>query len=269
MLSFIESLIRFTGGYLSSNAMQRIVRTLFFLCACHSSFPVSPENVLQIPVQDEDTELFSFKILKDLIWAVVYRTENAGPAQFLPDLLVHWSSGELSLPINVSTDAQAQLDVPVKLLQDESYDIARDLTFELIDDIIDTVEISRISEFVLTLVSRVNTQPTSNKFWFKLLTFSKKLFSKVEYRNVFLILCAFCKMARMEIREGCYMERDMGTKLIAFEAIIELCGNSCTVLNSSKVMGYQIRRLVVPCILNNMDWAFKEPRIFTKVYHQS
>lgn len=252
LLIFIESLVKISGGYLTTNAMQRIIRMLFFLCSCHSSSSDWVERGLLIPSTDEIVDLFAFKVLKDLIWAVVYRSETSGPAQFLPDTLVQWSSKGHETGNKDSRTLEINNNI-------------RDLVYDFIDDIIDTVEISRISEFVLMLVSRVNTQPTSNKFWFKVISFSKRLFQKIEYRNVFIILCAFCKMARMEIREGSHFNRDLGTKLLAFQAIIELCGNACTVLSSSKVMGYQIRRLVVPCILNNMDCAFQESRVFTKM----
>ena len=58
--------------------------------------------------------------------------------------------------------------------------------------------------------------------------------------------------------------RDLGYKLIALDAIAEFCMNASEALTTSKVYGYLVRRLVVPCVLFNITYAFRDTRIFSK-----
>jgi hypothetical protein len=259
LLEFLEVLIKYTGGYFSPNALQRLIRAISFLCAAHSTYPDWMENNLPMPASDPSSELFAFKLLKDLIWAVVARTESVESIQFLPESQ-SWSDDLLKFDIKIDNNNNDDNEN-----ENEATKIVQNLCCDFIDDIIDSVEIAKISEIVLLNISRANTLPTSNKFWHQILMSSKKLFPHTEYRNVFLILAALCKMARLEIREGTQKARDMGNKLISLEAIVELCANASDYLATSKVMGYQIRRLVVPCILSNVSYAFSDTRIFSKV----
>ena len=274
LLEFLEVLIKYTGGYFSPNALQRLIRAISFLCAAHSTYPDWMENNLPMPASDPSSELFAFKLLKDLIWAAVARTESVESIQFLPESQ-SWSDDFLKFDIKIDNnnhDGNEENENENEKENEyenesnsEATKIVRNICCDFIDDIIDSVEIAKISEIVLLNISRANTLPTSNKFWHQILMSSKKLFSHTEYRNAFMILAALCKMARLEIREGAQKARDMGNKLISLEAIVELCANASDYLATSKVMGYQIRRLVVPCILSNISYAFSDTRIFSKV----
>ena len=59
--------------------------------------------------------------------------------------------------------------------------------------------------------------------------------------------------------------RDLGSKLLALDGLYEFCASAGEKMVLSKVVGYQIRRLVVPCLLSNLQYAIYDHRIFSKV----
>jgi hypothetical protein len=61
------------------------------------------------------------------------------------------------------------------------------------------------------------------------------------------------------------LPRDIGSKLVALEAINEYCLSTGEKLRTSKIMGYQIRRIVIPCLLHNVSYAMNDHRIFAKI----
>jgi hypothetical protein len=147
----------------------------------------------------------------------------------------------------------------------ESFTASRSVVFDLIEDVIDNVEVCRLSE--MAIISIFRTRGSSGAFWKQIVSLSKKLFNDHQLRSAFVSLCSLCKLAGHNIRilESSATPRDLGSKLLALEGIAEFCSCGGEKMRHSKVMGYQIRRLVVHCILSNIPFSLLEHRLFSRI----
>ena len=62
--------------------------------------------------------------------------------------------------------------------------------------------------------------------------------------------------------------RDLGMKVLVLESINQFLIRTASQgehLQASKLIGYQIRRLVIPCILHNVQFALRDHRVFSKL----
>lgn len=125
----------------------------------------------------------------------------------------------------------------------------------------------RISELAQLAISKQSSSTSSSSFWQQISSLARRLFVEPPQRSAFVALCALTKLARQPVRttDRGAAPRDLGSKLLALDALLEFCRNPGEKMRHSKVFGYQIRRLVVPCILVNMAYALTEHRVFSRL----
>jgi hypothetical protein len=204
-----------------------------------------------MPCNDPLVDISPFKVVKQLIWDIVAHVEAIDIAYFLP-----------------ATDGIDDGYSEVSNAVSSSFVEVRYIVEDFVDDLIDSVETSRICESALQIISKQSTVGTSLSFWQAINLFAAKLYSGFQHRSAFVILCAFCKNAWHGIRtnnKGEPVPRDLGTKLIALEAVTEFCLCAGDKMRSSKIMGYHIRRFIIPCILYNTAYALVDHRVFSKL----
>ena len=270
---FIEVLIEKYKAAVSTSSLKRIINSLSFISVMGCSDQRWLDQNFSMPGPDAYTDYEAHKLIKKLITALS-NMEDVTSINNLPEF-----SPEKKW-INISVDSLDEFDEEkgvfdsslskneVKAdISKSSEQIVREVLCEFIDDSIDSVEIAKCSEQALTCISRSHTLTMTDNFWRKISHISTKMFVDICSRHAFLLLCTFCRGAHMNVREvgSSGYARDIGSKLIALDALAELCGNASEVLTTSKVFGYQVRRLVVPCVLFNITYVFGDARIFSKV----
>ena len=173
-----------------------------------------------------------------------------------------------------------------------------EIVLELIDDTIDSVITSQLCERLNLLLSKPNVSIFSTDFYPQILQISHTLFNDQAYKSALLVLCILCKQAWfhppksasrssfpssssssvnsssshqhqhalvLQAAAAQHAHRELGSRLVSFEALIDFCSNTGTKLSHSKVMGYLVRRLIVSCILSNASESMKNHRLFSKV----
>lgn len=251
LLHFLRLIIKHSGGCISPLSLQRMYRTINFICSCYSTKTDWIAEGMAMPCNDPGMDITPFKVLKQLIWDTVAQVEQVEIAYFLPE--VDFWDDTIVIPKNFS----------------ESYLEVRIIVEDMIDDVIDSVDTSRLCESVYQTISKQSFTASSITFWSQVNAFSRRLFLESVYRNAFVILCAICKQSWHQIRttpkSAEPLPRDLGSKLVALEAIYEYCNSAGEKLRTSKVMGYQIRRLVIPCLLFNVSYGLVDHKIFSKL----
>lgn len=143
-----------------------------------------------------------------------------------------------------------------------------DVVDAFVEEVLDGLEMARLGEVALLTVSKQSYSTISPPFWKELHGLAYSLFEGHGYRSAFLILGATCKQAWHTVRTkhaGEPVARDVGVKLVALGALEQFCLLAGDNMRSSKVFGYQVRRIVVPCLLYNVSFAFMDHRIFSKL----
>lgn len=254
ILTFLQALIKHSGGRLSPSSLQRVFRTLSFLIHMSATRSSWMRDNLPMPLESDTGDINAFKVLRDLVWAVVAQVETAPVAHYLPDD---------TLPKATSSASSKTHDT-----NSTATEIAHEFVLEFIEEVIDCVEVSRIAEACQLTISKQSSSTASAHFWQQVSILSKRLFTEQAHRSAFIILCATTKLAWHDIRSissGTPMPRDLGGKLLAQEALLEICLSAGEKMRVSKIMGYMIRRLVVPCILYNVQFGLKDHRVFSKI----
>lgn len=249
LLEFLRIIIKHSGARLASFSLQRMFKAISYVCSIQATKANWIHQGASMPCNDPSLEITPFRVLKQLVWDTVAQVETAEVAQFLPD----------SDYFEASLDSENQSPL--------YYDI-RIIVEDLIDDVTDSVEVSRICEAVMLTISKQSLTTNASAFWHSINSFSRKLFSDAQLRSAFVTLCALAKQAWHGIRKaknGDYIPRDIGTKLVALEALMEFCFCAGEKMRISKVMGYSIRRIIVPCIMYNITYALCDHRIFSKL----
>lgn len=262
ILNVIIILIKKTKGALSLITIQRLIQSLSFLCNYYSSksdwikagFNIPHTCITSKGSNGEEIlewiEISSLNVLNKLIRSILNRTENTGDiAMYLPDTAYNTYDYSKS---------------------GESYSLIHSLVYNFIEEVIDIVEVSHLSEESLIAISKQSTTILSTSFWQQINKLSLRLFKEkeIDLRNSFICLCSISKLAWNRVRlneQGKATPRDIGSKLLALSSILEFCNNSGECLQRSKVFGYLIRRLVVPVLLNNMSYSLIDSSVFSMV----
>eukprot|EP01031_Cornospumella_fuschlensis_P008431 gene8431-10391_t len=208
ILQFLRICIKHSAARLSPISLQKMFRAISYLCNAYSTKSAWLAHGLSMPASDSGNDISPFKVLKELIWDTVAQVETVDIAHFLPD-----SAVEVSSPSLVQSSSEAYLDVRV-------------IVEDLIDDAIDSVDVSRICEAAHQTISKQSTSTTSSMFWQLINSYSRRLFLHYQNRSAYVTLCAICKQAWLSIRttsNGDPIPRDLGNKLIALESINEFC----------------------------------------------
>ena len=258
ILQFFRVLVQHSCGRLSVHSQQKLFRCLSFLYSSYSSKSSWMAVGLPHPCADGGGDLLALKVFKELTWATVAQVETVDIAHSLPDAMTD------TYDYSSSTEA---------------FELARSFVIDLIEDVIDSLEVSRISEAAHMTIAKPSSSTTSALFWMQIGAISCKMFTENALRSAFLALCAICKLAWHGLRPisdgnsstapgtgaNQASARDLGCKLLALETLHEFCASAGEKMTLSKVMGYQIRRLVVPCLLANLQYAILDHRVFSKV----
>ena len=255
ILHFFRVLVKHSSGRLSVHSQQKLFRCLSFLYSSYSSKSSWMASGLPHPCADGGGDLLALKVFKELTWATVAQVETADIAYSLPD----------TVPDTFDYTNSS-----------EAFELARSFVMDFIEDVIDSLEVSRISEAAHMTIAKPSSSTTSALFWVQIGAISKNMFTENALRSAFLALCAICKLAWHGLRPAAdgsasgagtshASARDLGCKLLALETLWEFCASAGEKMRLSKVMGYQIRRLVVPCLLANLQYAILDHRVFSKV----
>lgn len=281
LLNFLKTAIKHSGARLSSVSLQRMFRAIMFLCNLQSAKPNWMADNLSMPCNDFGQEMTPYRIMKTLIWDIVSQVETVDVAPCLPEYENSTTSEDPYSAKGWLTESERALCDFISTNNTTTnsnnnnnnnnsvtYQDVRGIVMDFVDDIIDSVEISRHCEHVLLFISKQSVSISSNVFWQQSNQFGKKFFAESPLRSAYAILCAICKLAWNGIRltkQNEYNARELGLKLIALESIQEFLSCAGEKMRLSKVMGYQIRRLIVPCLLFNISYALVDHRIFAKL----
>eukprot|EP00595_Chromulina_sp_UTEXLB2642_P001168 CAMPEP_0196764042 /NCGR_PEP_ID=MMETSP1095-20130614/5284_1 /TAXON_ID=96789 ORGANISM="Chromulina nebulosa, Strain UTEXLB2642" /NCGR_SAMPLE_ID=MMETSP1095 /ASSEMBLY_ACC=CAM_ASM_000446 /LENGTH=1536 /DNA_ID=CAMNT_0042118611 /DNA_START=710 /DNA_END=5320 /DNA_ORIENTATION=- len=249
LLNIIRVIIRYSSGKLSSISIQKLFQSFHYLCGYYStrnSWMFIPPYK---PINDNTNGSLVLKVFKEMVWATVAQIETVEVVNTLPDLVPYRDiSSETSSP----------------------NDVVKSLLYDLVDDTTDSVEISRAIDAIVILVSKQSMPLSYIGFWEHCRILSRRLFSDSAYRTALIVLCGICKASWQVVRKAQDSDepnaRDLGSKLLALESLLEFCISAGEKMKRSKVMGYVIRRLVVPCLLHNLNHSFTDHRIFSKVF---
>ena len=287
ILTLLQSLIKRSSGILSKSSTQQIFKGTMFVSSCHATSTEWIEKGYGIPMEDGDTDLYSYKVLKTLINSLCMRCEECEVDHCLPTAGPDGESNGLKGGVGVSDvcfflegdenqdDNEACDDVKVKYNVDhlksmgENHSLIVDLVTDFIDETIDSVELSKITEIAFLATSKKTSSTNSQSFWVHVNSISKTLFTSYDVQNTFILLAALCKFSWLGISpsgsRGEPTPRHLGNKLLGLDGIFEICRVAGQNLLLSKVFGYQIRRLVVSVVFVNVQYAMEEPRIFSKL----
>jgi hypothetical protein len=254
ILQFLRTLIRYLSGRFTSPSLQRVYRSIMYLVGYYSTRSSWMFIAPYLPVNENCADLTTLKVFKELITTNVANLEVVDVAYRLP-------TGNDAIGDDISSADAPELA--------SSPSIVSSVLNDLVEDTIDSIEISKIVDSVALMISKQTSAISSSVYWEQIRTYARKLFSDSSYRRVFMILCSLCKSSWQSIRMIPKTEnpnaRDLGTKLIALEAMLEFCRSSGEKMKLSKVMGYVIRRLLVPCLLFNVPYALTDHRVFSKI----
>jgi hypothetical protein len=249
LLDFVLSLVKKSKGKLSQGIIRRLFVSLSTLLTFHCGLSRWLANNQTGPCLDDGSPFQESGALDELIVFLVGQIENE--------------------PVVTSITAPVLSEIKEEEFDDLNNEpLCRAVVLEFIDDIIDSVETCKLCDTAQALVASQTTHVASNYFWTRTSSIARVMYPDDSNRNSFSLLCALCRLAWPAItvsETGTISSRELGTKLLALDMLLTYCSHAGEKMNTSKVNGYQIRRLVVPCILNNISFALREPRVFTKI----
>jgi hypothetical protein len=154
---------------------------------------------------------------------------------------------------------------------------------EFISEVLEAVELFHLSEVAYLTVSKQSYSTVNQSFWKEVTALSNTFFSDHSYRCIFTLLSAICKQSWFAIRTNqsennnksnnnntdCFREepikRDVSYKLVVLSSLEQFCNLSGENIRMSKILDYQIRRIVIPCLLYNLNYCFLHSTIFSKI----
>ena len=155
---------------------------------------------------------------------------------------------------------------------------------EFISEVLEAVELFHLSEVAYLTISKQSYSTVNQSFWKEVTALSNTFFSDHSYRCIFTLLSAICKQSWFAIRTNqsennnknnnnnntdCFREepikRDVSYKLVVLSSLEQFCNLSGENIRMSKILGYQIRRIVIPCLLYNLNYCFLHSTIFSKI----
>lgn len=149
---------------------------------------------------------------------------------------------------------------------------------EFISEVLEAVELFHLSEVAYLTISKQSYSTVNQSFWKEVTALSNTFFSDHSYRCIFTLLSAICKQSWFAIRTNqsensnntTYfreepIKRDVSYKLVVLSSLEQFCNLSGENIRMSKILGYQIRRIVIPCLLYNLNYCFLHSTIFSKI----
>jgi len=274
LLFFLFSVVKVSKGSVHPANIQRIFKAYAFVLQCQAARVdlSSPEGALQPtagqPISmsslfnEMPPDMTALTALKDIMRTVFKPVEMLGENCEDLSAQLHYlpREGFESEETYCLTDDTAE--------KSESYTVAHEIVLELLDTVLDAVEMARITEVAQKIVSRTGLTVASSTYWSQVYVISNNLFVEPRLRSCYLMLCSVLKMSWTSVRlndHGSALPRDLNLKLMGLQAVIDYLSIAGELQRSSEIMGFQVRRLVVPCILANVPFALQDHRIFTKL----
>jgi len=246
ILPVIKTLIMKSNGSLSHATMRQLYRVLFLLSSYYAARPHWVISHRDVPTLDSGDPIPAVNVMHELLWAVVAKVED------LPTL-----NSELRLQ-------GSNYSRPVLNAGSETSKWVHGLLWSVIDETIETVEISKLADAAKLLVAKQSASSLQVYFWEPITSLAEKMFEDHYMQCVYASLCAICQMASHKMK-AIPTNRDVGVKILALDYMYEFCSGAGEKLRTSKVFGFQLRRLVVPCVLDNVAYAMTDHRIFQKL----
>lgn len=283
LLRFLGQITPYCGSKLSLQSLQRIFSAVAFLC-CHyaitkpaqleaslGSFSLDADNFEDYDGQD--TGMPSFKLLSQLLTDTFKKIEAEDIADHLPSVTdgdVDDNSSVTSTSTGFPTGASSTATSTAKpfAIHTQAYTEVKEIVDDFVAEVLDCIEVARLSEVAFLTISKQTYSTISPPFWKEVTALATTMFHGHGYRSAFLLLSAICKQAWHTVRTknvGEPVARDVGVKLVALGALEQFCLLAGDSMCISKIFGYQIRRIVIPCLLYNVTYAFMDHRIFSKV----
>ena len=272
LLFFLLSVVKQSSGEIHHANIQRIFRSLAFIMQYQASkVDWSSEGTLQaIPNSQQNVSSMS-SLFGDM-----------------PPDLSALSAGTqvmrcLFRPVEMLSNTQTDLHQLLHYLPTEEHEIgyfqiidnetesnavAREIVLELVNAVLDAVEMARITEVSQKIVSRTGLPISNNAYWSQMHVITKRLFVEPHIQSCYMVLCWALKLAWAPVRfteDGEPLQREVYLKLMSLQGLQYYLNASGELIRSSEIMGFQVRRLVVPCILANVSIALLDHRIFTKL----
>jgi hypothetical protein len=259
LLELIHLIILKSQGKLSKLSTQLIFRATLFVCSTYSSRLDWLVAGSTHPVLEDGKEIYAFFVLKQLCKSIIALAEQSPVEHFLP-----------TTPLTGEAEGQGDYyNLGYLVSYGESFLLVSDIVTQFIDEVMEAVEISKVTEVALQCTSKRNSNILSPSFWIQINEISQSLFNSYEIQNAFILLSALCKWSWMEVKytpNGQDISpRYLGNKLLSIEALREFCHLTGPQLRASKIMGYQVRRTIVSVIFANMQYSMSQPRIFLKL----
>ena len=287
LLKFLGLVTPYCGSTLSLHSLQKIFSAVAFLCnhyaitqpslleASLGTFTLDADNFDDYDMKN--TGMPSFKLLAQLITDTFEKIEAEEVADHLPcphgvgglDLDDSCSVTSSSVGLQCSTQGSAaSLNSLGMALQSPVQTCVREVVEDFVAEVLDGLEVSRLTEVALLTMSKQSYSTISPPFWKELHALANSLFEGHGYRSAFILLGAMCKQAWHNVRtknDGEPVTRDVGVKLVALGTLEQFFLLAGEQLRSSKIFGQQVRRIVIPCLLYNVSFAFMDHRIFSKL----
>lgn len=246
VLALLKTLIVKTNGSLSRMTLQNLYRALFLLSSYYSTNSYWMAAHKEMPTLDSGDPIPAVNVTHELLWAVVAKVEDVS-----------------ALPTELRM-LDPDYRVAVLKTGSETDKWVHGLLWSVIDEAIETVELSKLADAAQLLVAKQSASSLQVYFWEPIMTLAEKMFSHHYLQCAYASMCVITQMASHKMK-SLPTNRDVGVKILALDYMYQFCSGAGEQLRSSKVFGFQLRRLIVPCILGNVAYAMTDHRIFTKL----
>jgi hypothetical protein len=263
----LRVVINKSRGTLSVYAMKRIFRIIMLLSSFYSAHKKwAQDGLIEPSGPPGDPKIFS-DLMKDLISSYCNAAEtveiSSVVSDFSKEAKLGWSGIDASLPRTASSETNPVTSTFLSI---------KETVQSIVDESLQLSETTDVSEKIVMTVSRPSSSCASPLFWTTIQSYASCLFKDPASQKALILLSAICKIAWLglggynssgEISDVTY--RHFGNKLFALDSIREFCRRCGTKMRAFKVFGFQIRRMVVSCLLANIEYALVESRIFFKI----
>lgn len=263
----LRVIINKSRGTLSVYSMRKIFRITMLLSSYYSSQKKWAQDGMIEPTGPPADPMIFFDLMKDLISSYCSAAEACDLSSISSDPNKDSGKSNWFFSDKSALVASNTLNPP-----SSDAGLVEETVKSIVDDSLVLSETTDISEKILMTVSKQSSSCASPAFWNTIEEFACSLFKDPAPQKAIILLASICKIAWLSL--GGYtsggenidiMCRHFGNKLFALDCIREFCRRCGYKMRACKVVGFQIRRLVVSCLLANIEHGLVETRIFFKI----
>ncbi len=143
---------------------------------------------------------------------------------------------------------------------------------DLVGDVVENMELSYLMARTQEYINRQSSDYCSRAFWVDLITLARASSSQyvrgVSSSYVFASLCVLCKMASVELHSSSHttkaelVPRDVAVKLCGIQFLNRALQVVCSGNNAPHLLGYEIRRLIPPIVLESTSSSLSNVQLF-------